>query len=182
MSAVIACPDPHRPAALRKLLAAELPRLRLRARRLTVCPADAEDLVHDTVERALCFEPTFELGTNLRAWLSQILHSVFVTRDRRKRRERAALARVASDVGLDLIPQPLFVPQALSRATQRALDALPMAYRDVIVLVDLQEQSYKDAAQALCVPVGTVMSRLYRARRMLAERLEPASSAMPRAA
>ncbi|HVJ20627.1 MAG TPA: RNA polymerase sigma factor [Polyangiaceae bacterium] len=183
MSAVVARPRAVHSSPLRALLAAELPRLELRARRLAMSPADAEDLVQDTIERALCFEPSFVLGTNLRAWLLSILQSVFVTRYRRRRRERTALARVASDVGVDLLPQPLFVPLPLSRATRAALQSLPPAFQEVIDLVDLHEHSYKEAALVLGVPVGTVMSRLFRARRLLAARLEPGEQPeLPRAA
>ncbi len=166
-------------AALRAAIVAELPRLGARALRLTKRPSDADDLVNDTIERALCFESTFELGTNLRAWLLQIMHSVFVTRYRKQRRERAALTLVAHDDCIALRPEPLFFPLPLSRATRGALEALPAAFRDVVCLVDLGEHSYKEAAAELGVPVGTIMSRLFRARRMLAAELAdaPASRA-----
>ncbi len=170
-------------AALRAALVAELPRLGARALRLTRRAADADDLVQDTIERALCFEATFELGTNLRAWLLQIMHSVFVTRYRKQRRERAALALIADDDCIALRPAPLFVPLALSRGTQAALHTLPVAFRDVVCLVDLAELSYKEAAAELGVPVGTIMSRLFRARRLLkGELVDAADDAVARAA
>ncbi len=181
MSAVVA--RPHHSSPLRSLLLAELPRLEHRARRLAASPADADDLLQDTIERALCFEPTFEIGTNLRAWLLSIMQSVFITRYRRRRRERNALARLQTDAGMDVLPQPLFVPLPLSRSTQAALASLPPAFQHVIGLVDLHDHSYKEAALELGVPVGTVMSRLFRARRLLASRLAPSEAReLPRAA
>jgi RNA polymerase sigma-70 factor, ECF subfamily len=182
MSAEIFCVAASRSPSLRSLIAAELPRVEARARRLTKSSADAEDLVQDTIERALCFEATFEIGTNLRAWLLQIMQSVFVSRYRRKQRERAALAKVAVDECIGLRPAPLFVPPELGRGARAALSSLPLSFQQVIELVDLGEQSYKEAAHQLGVPVGTVMSRLFRARRLLATRLTPSEQPVLRAA
>jgi RNA polymerase sigma-70 factor (ECF subfamily) len=167
---------------LKHELARELPRLLARARRLLKTPSDAEDLVHDTIERALCFEASFTPGTNLRAWLFQIQHSVLVTRYRRKKREQAMLALFSKDSCVWLHPEAPHAPLPLSRATRRAIDELPCHFREVIVLVDLGELSYKEAAEELQIPVGTVMSRLFRARRMLATRLSGDDAPLPRAA
>ncbi len=137
--------------------------------------ATADDIVQDTVERALRFADQYERGTNLRAWAFQILFSVFVTRWRRRRRERNALENLASDPCAWTIPvaftPPDRGPGALTPSTQRKLDALPEGFRAVIVMVDIEQRSYREAARELGVPVGTVMSRLHRARKLLAAQM-----------
>jgi RNA polymerase sigma-70 factor (ECF subfamily) len=152
-------------------LAALAPDLFGRALRLGRSPAVAEDLVQDTLERAMRFQGQFLPGTNLRAWVSQILFSVFVTRCRRARRERNALAWLSTDPNAWTRPEAVGPMASLSPAVRRALDTLPEGFRAVVILVDLDEQPYKQAAAVLGIPVGTVMSRLFRARRMLAEAL-----------
>jgi RNA polymerase sigma-70 factor, ECF subfamily len=157
--------------ALCKGLVELTPELFGRALRLSRSPASAEDLVQDTVERALRFAASYQPGTNLRAWAYQILFSVFITRCRRVRRERNALDVLATDPCAWTIPDGAADMHALSPGVRRALSMLPHGFRDVVVLVDLEEMSYKDAAAQLGVPVGTVMSRLHRGRRLLAEAL-----------
>ena len=150
-----------------------VPELRSRALRLTGNPAQADDLVQDTIERALRFEAQYERGTNLRAWALSILFSVFVTRYRQKRRERNALRILAHDPNAWTLPdaEKVDAKVALTRSTSASLDALPPGFRAAIVMVDLEERSYRDAATMLGVPVGTVMSRLHRGRKMLKEAL-----------
>jgi len=162
---------------LRTKLPALLPSLNARALALCKRQSDASDLVQDTVLRALRFESGYERDTNLRGWLQQILFSVFITRCRKSTRERRALGSLASDPCAWTQPEaPLAVRQSLTRPVSRALDALPTQFSAVVRLVDLEERSYKDAAVELSVPVGTVMSRLFRGRRLLAEALaEPAA-------
>jgi RNA polymerase sigma-70 factor (ECF subfamily) len=141
-----------------------------RALRMARCPAKAEDLVQDTVERAIRFESTYQPGTNLRAWVHQILFSVFMTSCRRGRRERDALDVLSTDPCAWTLPEVSGTElRELSPPVARALETLPKSFRDAVVMVDLEELSYKDAAAHLGVPVGTVMSRLHRGRRMLAE-------------
>ncbi|WP_437654282.1 RNA polymerase sigma factor [Sorangium sp. So ce1182] len=147
------------------------PELFGRALRLSRSPATAEDLVQDTVERAIRFASNYERGTNLRAWVHQILFSVFITRCRRSRRERNALDVLATDPCAWTAPECRAEMHALSPGVRRALATLPPSFRDTVVLVDLEEMSYKDAAAQLGVPVGTVMSRLHRGRKLLAEAL-----------
>jgi RNA polymerase sigma-70 factor (ECF subfamily) len=159
---------------MRRGLVALVPDLRTRALRLARDRATADDLVQDTIERALRFAGQYVHGTNLRAWAQQILFSVFITRYRRSRRERSALRNLSADPCAWTLPEAFAAPDAdvaLTRSTRERLDALPSGFRAVIVLVDLEEQSYRDAAEQLGVPVGTVMSRLHRGRRLLAERL-----------
>ena len=164
-------------------LRSKLPELlpALNARALTLCKrkSEASDLVQDTLVRALCFEASYERDTNLRAWLQQILFSVFITRCRKSARERRALSALTGDPCAWTQPEaPPAVRQSLTRPVSRALEALPSQFSAVVRLVDLEERSYKDAAHELSVPVGTVMSRLFRGRRLLAQALaEPSVEA-----
>jgi RNA polymerase sigma-70 factor (ECF subfamily) len=156
-----------------------LPDLRGRALRLCSDRALADDLVQDTVERALRFASQYANGTNLRAWAYQILFSVFVTRYRRQRRERKAMRWLATDPCAWTQPNRFASPEvgtSLTAATQTAMRSLPDGFRMVLELVDLGEHSYREAATELGLPVGTVMSRLHRGRKMLASRLEPSSA------
>jgi RNA polymerase sigma-70 factor, ECF subfamily len=160
-----------------KVFAAELikllPDLRGRALRLVGDAARADDLVQDTFERALRFAEQYSAGTNLRAWANQVLFSVFVTRYRRLRRERNALRLLAHDPCAWTNPEPMTADGrlSLSVSTRTKLDSLPNSFREVVVLVDLQDHSYREAAETLGVPVGTVMSRLHRGRKLLAAEL-----------
>jgi RNA polymerase sigma-70 factor (ECF subfamily) len=163
-------------AELRAGLVELWPEMRARALRLSRDPALADDLAQEAVERALRFAPQYERGTNLRAWALQILFSVFVTRWRRRRRERRALEKLASDPCAWTVPASFGAPDAgrgaMLRSTRRQLAELPDGYRDVVVLVDLERWTYRDAARELGVPVGTVMSRLHRARKALAAQMD----------
>jgi RNA polymerase sigma-70 factor (ECF subfamily) len=167
---------PHRTARkseLRARLAIHLPDLYNRALRLSRNDAVAQDVLQDTFERALRFEDQYEPDSNLRAWLQRILLSVFITRCRRLRRERAALEHLANDPCAWTAPDGVAATQTLSPAVARALRSLPEAFRRAVELVDVSELSYRDAAVVLSVPLGTVMSRLHRGRRMLADALRP---------
>jgi RNA polymerase sigma-70 factor (ECF subfamily) len=99
---------------------------------------------------------------------------VFVSRYRRKKREQRAAIALASDPCAWTTPEGFAAPDcsSLAPAMKVKVETLPPAFRDVVCLVDLQERSYRDAAVELGVPVGTVMSRLHRGRRLLAESLE----------
>ena len=149
------------------------------AMRLTRNRADAEDLVQDTMVRALRFRDRFEPGTNLRAWLYTILHNTWRNRIR-------DLAREATDVDSERIeelaaradgPAEVDTPErALLRSTmdadlKDALDELPDAFRQAVWLRDVEEFSYAEIARMLDVPIGTVMSRISRGRRLLFEKL-----------
>jgi RNA polymerase sigma-70 factor (ECF subfamily) len=171
----------HDIAGLRAGLVELVPELRGRASRLAGDRATADDLVQDTIERALRFADQYERGTNLRAWAYQILFSVFVTRYRRSRRERNALKHLAGDPCAWTVPNAFKSAEAsapLLRSTQAKIDALPEGFRAVLVLVDLDEHSYREAATELGVPVGTVMSRLHRGRRLLAVEMSGVGAAI----
>jgi RNA polymerase sigma-70 factor (ECF subfamily) len=164
-------PAPRRPqprSELRVALEVLRPDLHARAMRLTRNASIAEDVVQDTLERAMRFESHYLPGTNPRAWLFQILFSVFITRCRRARREQKALSSLYADPCAWTKNDEAPAMSELSPAVRRALDALPVGFRQVVVLVDLEELPYRDAAARLGVPVGTVMSRLHRARKLLA--------------
>lgn len=155
----------------REALEACLGSLRTRALKLCLNRSDAEDLVQDTIVRALRFQQTFRPGTNLQAWCQQILYSVFVTRCRKRGREQRAMEAFRRDPNTWNAATTSVTPRTLPASVSIALDALPDKFRSVVHLVDLEELSYKEAAEALAVPVGTVMSRLFRGRRQLASAL-----------
>lgn len=161
----------HPPRPLREELVEHLPGLRARALKLCLNAAEAQDLVQDTIERALRFESSYRPGTNLRAWIHQVLFSVFVTRCRRSRRERRALDQLTSDPCAWTRHDPAPAMNNLPRRVEQAIESLPAQFGAVVRLVDVDEHSYKDAADRLGVPVGTVMSRLFRGRRLLAQAL-----------
>jgi RNA polymerase sigma-70 factor, ECF subfamily len=152
------------------------------ALRLTKNDRDAEDLVQDTFLRAYRFFDKFERGTNMKAWLFKILTNTFINRYRRSVKERTIvegsereavseriISRENSDYGSS--PEQFFFDRLLSDDVLRAVDALPIDFRLVVILADLQEFSYKEIAEILIVPVGTVMSRLFRGRRLLQKQL-----------
>jgi RNA polymerase sigma-70 factor (ECF subfamily) len=143
------------------------PELLAAAMRLAGSRAEAEDIVQEAVMRAWVFWHRFEPGTNGRAWMHRILINTFINGYRKRRRERDVLAAVQIEelraLGWDarLSKTP---GEALGDEVSAALARLPEEFRRVLVLVDLEEQSYRDAAQTLGCPIGTVMSRLHRAR------------------
>lgn len=142
----------------------------------------AEDLVQETFTEALQSFHRFERGTNCRAWLITIMRHVQSKRWRARGR-----ARLISDGDVDLAGTIPFEPPTPQDVTDadilRALDALPEGFREVVILADVQELSYREIASALQVPIGTVMSRLSRARQMMRRRLTDAvdSGRHPRA-
>lgn len=142
--------------------------------RLAGSRAEAEDLVQEAVMRAWVFWHRFEPGTNGRAWMHRILINTFINGYRRKRRERDILALVhAEELRAQGWESHVETPgEGLGDEVQAALDALPEDFRRVVVLVDLEDRSYRDAADTLGCPIGTVMSRLHRARRAMKAKLE----------
>jgi RNA polymerase sigma-70 factor (ECF subfamily) len=179
---------PEADRAFARALAALAPDLRARALRLCRDGAAADDLVQDAIERALRFRAQFQPGTNLRSWAQTIVFSVFVTGYRRRRREREAVRALTVDPCAWTLPEggDAHAVEAsaleVSPPMRRALDTLPAAYREILMLVDVSELSYRDAAAHLRIPVGTVMSRLHRARKQLAGALGHDKGAPPLAA
>jgi len=148
-----------------------LPDLRRRARYLTGDGSATEDLVQDTLERALRFQGTFVQGSNLRAWLMRILSNTFISSRRRQTIERRVLEEAAHDPNGWTNLAPSAMKLGLTRSLERELDRLPPRIGLTLRLVDLEEASYREAALVQGVPVGTVMSRLHRGRARLAEAL-----------
>jgi RNA polymerase sigma-70 factor (ECF subfamily) len=131
---------------------------------LTKNREEAEDLVQETYIKALRGFASFEPGTNFRAWMYRILRNTFLT-------SRAGLrATVPIDdedepvASAEETPESLFIASANRGLVQSAIEDLPMKYREIILLCEVEEMSYQEIAQTLGVPMGTVMSRLSRAR------------------
>jgi RNA polymerase sigma-70 factor, ECF subfamily len=145
------------------------------AMRLTRNDRDAEDLVQDTVLRAFHSFHRYEPGTTCRAWLFKILHNLFIDRYRRKVQERDLLEQLRGAELAEARPgedyDEEFVGRLLSDDVRGALDSLPEEFRTVVVLCDLEEFSYREIADVVGCPVGTVMSRLHRGRRLLQAKL-----------
>lgn len=152
------------------------------ALRLTRSPSDAEDLVQDAFVKAYRFYDRFEPGTNMKAWLFRILTNTFINKYRRSSRERKVLeGREAEPVGdgvmsraaMRTLTDPISEAhrRIITAEIQEALDSLPEDYRMMIVLADVEELSYKEIATIVGCPIGTVMSRLHRARKKMQRRL-----------
>ena len=140
-------------------LIALIPRLRRYARALVGERAAADDLVQDTLERAWSKLHLYREGTDLRAWLFTVMHNVHVNQ------VRAARPTVALEEGMpELAQRAVQGDVLLVRDLERAIAALPAAQREVLLLVALEDLSYDEAARVLGIPIGTVMSRLARAR------------------
>jgi RNA polymerase sigma-70 factor, ECF subfamily len=149
------------------------------ARRLVGSREEAEDLVQDAYARAFRSWRSFRPGTNLRAWLFRILTNLNIDRGRREQRAPDTQPIEEGDYylynRLEENGGATDVDEVVERLSQdsivQALSAVPHDFRDVIVLVDIGDFSYQDAAQILDIPVGTVMSRLHRGRRLLKQTL-----------
>ncbi len=150
--------------------------------RLTKNERDAEDLVQDTFLRAFRFFDKFERGTNMKAWLFKILTNTFINKYRRKVKERSVVEGAAREATSENFvtreptesasnPEQYFFDKLLSDDVIRSIDGLPIDFRLVVILADLQEFSYKEIAEILDCPVGTVMSRLFRGRKLLQKNL-----------
>ena len=145
------------------------------ARRLTGSTEAAEELVQDAYVRAFRSWGQYTPGTNLRAWLLRIVHNLAVDAGRKRQRTPQMEPVEESDYYLYQRMGGTSTPEEADTVVERlsqggvvsALAALPQPYRDAVVLVDLADFSYQDAADILDVPIGTIMSRLHRGRRML---------------
>ena len=151
------------------------------ARRLVGSREEAEDLVQDTYARAFRAWQQYQPGTNLRAWLFRILTNLNIDRGRRVQRQPEAQPleegdyflynKLESTLGDENPDEERVIEQLSQNVVVEALAEVPHDFRDVVVLVDIGEFSYADAAQILDIPVGTVMSRLHRGRRVLKKNL-----------
>ncbi len=156
--------------------------LRGAALRLSRSSAEADDLVQETVLKAWRFWSRYEERESCRAWLHRILANTFVTERRKRRREREVLVRASAeqeDRGQEARAwQPRVLRDSMDQRLAGSLAALPDDQRRVLWLVDVDERSYHEAATALRVPLGTVMSRLHRARRALRAELWDTATAL----
>ncbi|MDB5964470.1 MAG: polymerase sigma factor [Polaromonas sp.] len=162
-------------------LTEHIPGLRRYARALTGDTWTADDLVQDTLERACSKWRLWAAGTDLRAWLFTLMHNVFVNQVRSAVRRQAA----ATLVDVDDVEHELVAPEAgtaQSLDLQRCLLRLPEDQRAVLLLVSLEDLSYDEVARITGVPIGTVMSRLSRARTRLRELMDSPPSAPAAAA
>ena len=161
---------------------AQLPSLMAVAVRLTRNSAEGEDLVQDTFVKAMRARTQFEAGTNIRAWLLKILSNTFINRYRRGTLERSIIdgadAEPLSEAWMGNAtmnamrdPESAAMRPMLEAEIQTALDELPEEFRLAVVLADVEELSYKEISDIMGCPIGTVMSRLHRGRRMLKHRL-----------
>jgi len=155
-----------------------IPRLRRYARALTNDRTQADDLVQECLTRAWEKLSLWQRGTDLRAWLFTILHNLFINDLRRRKNHPELLA--LDDEALDA-PRRATQEDGLGlRDLQAALNRLPLDQREVLLLVGLEEMSYEEVAKTLGIPIGTVMSRLSRARERLRVQLNSAGPALRR--
>ncbi len=154
-----------------------LPQLRKVSFGLTRNRADAEDLVQDAYLRAMRASSRFQPGTNLKAWLLTILKNV--TSNHRRGQRRATIHTdpdapehiVARLPARELSPEQALLVRTMAPGLQAALESLPKSLRDAVWLRDVDELSYAEIAARLRIPIGTVMSRISRGRRLLHDRL-----------
>lgn len=174
--------DPDRPSA-EDVFRAEalrwLPNVARYARVLTRNQADADDLVQETYLRAYLNWTTFRSGTDCRKWLFTICRNLYLG-DRRRASRMVGVDDPEVDVGgvaelywsaVERGIDDLFDRLDVGPALERGLSAMASEYREVMVLIDIEDYAYADAARALDVPIGTIRSRLFRARRLLQETL-----------
>ncbi|HKF43876.1 MAG TPA: sigma-70 family RNA polymerase sigma factor [Thermoanaerobaculia bacterium] len=152
------------------------------AYRMTRSAEDAEDLVQETYFKAYKYYDKFEKGTNLKAWLFKILKNTFINNYRKKKLEPRSVDFAEIEDSFERIvrrdnseapsdPEAEFFTGVLDDDVRKALESLPYDYRMVVILADLEDFSYKQIADILDCPVGTVMSRLYRGRKLLEKAL-----------
>jgi len=142
---------------------------------------DAEDLVQDTYLKALRGFASFQRGTNFRAWIFQILRNTFLSS--RTKLERYVTVELDSEEDSPVLPATSATPESLLierssiDSVRCAIEELPMIYREVILLCDVEDASYREIAEILSIPIGTVMSRLARARKAVRGSVLSASGA-----
>ncbi|MCG5052299.1 MAG: sigma-70 family RNA polymerase sigma factor [Myxococcales bacterium] len=149
------------------------------ALRLTHSPGDAEDLVQDAMLRAYRFFDSFQPGTNCKAWLFRILTNVFRNKYREREREQEIMNEAeSSTANLGQFTtatventESALLGRMVSREVEEALSAVPAEFRLAVILADLEDFSYKEIADIMDCPAGTVMSRLYRGRKLLQKQL-----------
>ncbi len=153
------------------------------ALKLTRNSTDAEDLVQNAVVKALRFHDKFKEGTYIKAWLLTILRNTFINDYRRKVRSPAMTELSGTEAAADRSPDPQVhievelgdreaLMELLDDEVRAALEAVPLDFRLPVIMADMEDKSYKEIADAMNCPLGTVMSRLYRGRKLLREALQ----------
>src|SRR5271155_2587181 len=142
---------------------------------------DAEDLVQESYLKALRSFASFQPGTNFRAWIFQILRNTFLSSCSKVER-RMTVGMDSEEDGLELAvdtetPETILMNRLNSQLMQRAIDDLPVHYRETLLLCEVEEMSYQEIAEILSIPMGTVMSRLARARKAVRQSLLSAPNA-----
>ena len=140
---------------------------------LTKDRTEAEDLVQETYTKALRGFSSFQLGTNFRAWMYRILRNTFLT-SRTGLRATMTVPLEPEEDSIELAiewetPEGALIDRSNWQLIQSAIEELPLHYREILLLCDLEEMSYREISETLSIPLGTVMSRLSRARNALAE-------------
>src|SRR5579872_907293 len=140
---------------------------------------EAEDLVQETYAKALKGFRSFQLGTNFRAWMYRILRNTFLT-SRTGLKATMTVPLDPEEDGAELAverdtPETYLLTQANRELLQTAMDELPVHFREILLLCEVEEMSYQEIAETLAIPMGTVMSRLSRARQTLRSQLRPHS-------
>lgn len=150
---------------------------------LTRNVADAQDLTQNTILKALRFHEKFEKGTYMKAWLLTILRNTFINEYRRKVRHPTLVELTGAEPAPSTAPDPEVkydpggrdysdVIELLDDEVKDAIEELPQEFRVAVIMADVEDKSYKEIAAHMGCPMGTVMSRLYRGRKLLRERLE----------
>ena len=144
---------------------------------LTKDREEAEDLVQETYAKALKGFSSFQLGTNFRAWMYRILRNTFLTSRtglRATMTQPLEIENTETELAIDRdTPETILLERSSQELLQKAIQDLPLHYREILLLCELQEMSYQEIAEALSIPIGTVMSRLSRARKSLRDSLRP---------
>lgn len=144
------------------------------ARWLTQDTTEAEDLVQETYAKALRGFSSFQAGTNFRAWMYRILRNSFLN-SRTGLKTTVAFDEEDPETAPQAesaTPETLLIEQADRQMVQQALEELPVHYREILLLCEIEEMQYQEIAETLAIPVGTVMSRLFRARKSLRKILQ----------
>jgi len=168
------CPtEPIRPSADFEATVLPLtPGLLAAARQFCRSEDDARDLVQETVMRAWRFWGSYRDDGRCAAWLRRILRNTFINRYRQRRREQDGLGRLANEViAAERQQQPPAAGEGFGDEVEHALGRLPVDFRRVLLAVDVDDLSYREVADRLECPIGTVMSRLHRGRRLLRDDL-----------
>ena len=144
---------------------------------LTQNREEAEDLVQETYAKALKGFSSFRLGTNFRAWMFRILRNTFLT-SRTGLKATATVPLEPEEGGPELAvesvtPETILMDRLSQESVRGALEQLPVNFREILLLCEVEEMSYQEIAETLSIPIGTVMSRLSRARKALGEQLRP---------